>query len=207
MIKIKNCGLSTPETLQAALRAGASFIGFVHHAASPRHLDAASMATLANQVPSHVARVAVLVNPSDATLAYLPKPNFWQLHEVNDPARIHAIAQQTGIPVISAIRVRSTADVRQASTLEEVSDHLLFDAYHASQIGGAGVTFDWGLLTAINLKKPWFLAGGLTSSNVQEAIAISRAPMVDVSSGIETSPGIKSKEKIIDFNTAVIGCQ
>jgi phosphoribosylanthranilate isomerase len=204
MVKIKNCGISTAETLRCAVTHGASFIGFVFHPASPRHLNDVQIARLGVQMPDSVKLVMVLVNPSDALLASLPRPDFWQIHGVDDPARIHAIHQQTGIPVISAIRVRTVSDIANAYRLEEVSAHLLFDAYHHEQAGGAGVAFDWTLLSGISLAKPWFLAGGLTAENVAEALRITRAPMVDVSSGIETAPGIKSEEKIAAFNQAVL---
>ncbi len=204
MVKIKNCGISTPETLLKAIRNGASFIGFVHHPGSPRHVNDVQMARLGLRMPDEVKMVTVLVDPSDALLAQLPRTDFWQIHGVTDPARIHAIHQQTGIPVISAIRVRSGSDIANAYRLEEVSAHVLFDAYHSEQAGGAGVTFDWSLLSSISLEKPWFLAGGLTADNVSEALRITKAPMVDVSSGIETAPGIKSEEKIAAFNAAVL---
>ncbi len=204
MVKIKNCGISTAPTLRCAVRNGASFIGFIHHPTSPRHLNDVQIARLGLQMPDEVNMVIVMVNPTDELLASLPRPNFWQIHGVDDPARIHAIHQQTGIPVISAIRVRSGSDIANAYRLEEVSAHLLFDAYHSEQDGGAGVTFDWSLLSGISLEKPWFLAGGLTAENVGEALRITKAPMVDVSSGIETAPGIKSEEKIAAFNAAVL---
>ena len=204
MVKIKNCGLSTPETLLKAVRNSASYIGFVHHPGSPRHVNGVQMARLGLRMPDEVKMVIVLVDPSDALLAELPSPDFWQIHGVDDPARIHAIQQQTGIPVISAIRVRTVADIANAYRMEEVSAHVLFDAYHSEQAGGAGITFDWSLLSGISLAKPWFLAGGLTAENVAEALRITKAPMVDVSSGIETAPGIKSEEKIAAFNTAVL---
>ena len=187
-----------------AVDTGASFVGFVHYAPSPRHLTPAQIGALYAQVPAPIARVIVLVDPDDALLANLPKPDFWQVHNVSDPARIQAIAATTGVPVITAIRVRDAADMAQAAALEAVSAHLLFDTYHPTEIGGSGQSFDWSLLRGIALKKPWFLAGGLTAQNVAAALAQTGAPMVDVSSGIESAPGIKSLEKIAAFNKAVL---
>lgn len=199
MTRIKNCGLKTPEHIACAAFTGAAFVGFVHYAPSPRHLTAAEIQALYAHVPAEVAKVAVLVNPDDALLATLPKPDFWQVHDV-DAARVADIHRHTGIPVITGIRVRSAEDLAQVAALEAVSAHLLFDA----PAPGSGHVFDWNLLKGLTLQKPWFLAGGLTPENVAEAIRVTGAPMVDVSSGIEDAPGQKSAEKIAAFNAAVL---
>ncbi len=198
--RIKNCGLTTPASVTQACATGASFVGFVHHAASPRHLPIRDIAPLYAHVAPTVAKVIVLVSPADALLDELPKPDFWQIHGVVDASRIHAIHARTGIPVITAISVRNADDLTTVPALEDASSHLLFDAPHA----GSGHRFDWQLLTALMLSKPWFLAGGLTVETVAAAIRATGAPMVDVSSGIERAVGIKSEELIAAFNAAVL---
>ncbi len=200
--RIKNCGLKTPEALEQAIATGASFVGFVHHEKSPRHISIAAMAALMKHTASRIKTVAVLVNPDDALLheVVAASPDYIQLHHVVIPARIQAIAALTGIPIISALSVRTTADLSDASALEDVSAHLLFDAPNA----GSGHRFDWQLLRGLPLRKPWFLAGGLSVETVAEAIRVTGAPMVDVSSGIERAVGIKSEELIASFNKAVL---
>lgn len=207
MTAIKNCGLKTEAAIHEAARSGASYIGFIHHLASPRHVDIEHIAKLSAKAPHHLKQVIVLVDPSfdllDEILTQV-RPHFWQLHRVNDPARIAEITSRTGIPVITAISVRDRNNLVNAEALEAPSAHLLFDAYHPHQEGGSGEVFDWSLLQLLKPKKPWFLAGGLTVGNVHEAIRATKAPMVDVSSGIEDAPGVKSLEKIAEFNEAVL---
>lgn len=207
MTAIKNCGLKTEAAIHEAARSGASYIGFIHHLASPRHVDIEHIAKLSAKAPHHLKQMIVLVDPSfdllDEILTQV-RPHFWQLHRVNDPARIAEITSRTGIPVITAISVRDRNNLVNAEALEAPSAHLLFDAYHPHQEGGSGEVFDWSLLQLLKPKKPWFLAGGLTVGNVQEAIRATKAPMVDVSSGIEDAPGVKSLEKIAAFNEAVL---
>lgn len=200
--KIKNCGLKTSEDIICAVSTGASFIGFVHYPASPRHLDGHEIAALFPYVAG-AAKVIVLVNPDDSVLQSLPKPDFWQIHDVNDPARIAAIHHMTGVPVITALRIKNSLDLMEAEALENVSEYLLFDAYHPLGYGGNGIAFDWSILKSLKLKKPWFLAGGLNPTTVRQAISETHAPMVDVSSGIEDAPGIKSQSRIREFNSAV----
>lgn len=202
--RIKNCGLKTPEAIDAAINSGAGFAGFVHHAPSPRHVTVGQMAALAAHARPLMKTVAVLVNPDDDLLGMLArevKPDFFQLHEVRDSARIQSIPAQFGIPIITAISVKSESDLTNIATLEEICAYLLFDAPNA----GSGQPFDWRLLKNLPLKKRWFLAGGLNVGNVAEALRITHAPMVDVSSGIEDSPGNKSLEMIAAFNAAVLG--
>lgn len=207
MTIIKNCGLKTVEAIDQAAKTGASLVGFVHHAASPRHLDLSQLAALSGATPHNLHQVVVMVDPSDAILANVlgvMRPHFWQIHRVDAPERVAAIAALTGIPVIAAINVRGHDALANVHDLEDVSAHLLFDAYHPQEQGGTGQMFDWSLLQAIRLRKPWFLAGGLTSENAADAIRRTKAPMVDVSSGIEDAPGVKSLEKIAAFNAAVL---
>ena len=207
MTKIKNCGLTTEEAIHEAARTGAHYIGLVHHLASPRHLEIGAMAKLYSTVPDSLQTVIVLVDPSfdllDEILTQV-RPHFWQVHRVNDPARVAQITQHTGIPVITAISVRDRNNLIAAEALEGPSAHVLFDTYNPHQEGGSGEVFDWSLLQLLRPSKPWFLAGGLTPHNVADAVRATHAPMVDVSSGIEASPGIKSLEKIAAFNEAVL---
>lgn len=161
------------------------------------------MRNLVAYTAKRIPTVAVLVNPEDAllnTIATDVRPDYFQLHMMHEPTRLQAIHSRYGIPVISAISVRSEADLSHITTLEEISAHLLFDA----PAPGSGKPFDWRLLKNLPLRKKWFLAGGLTPENVAEAIRVTAAPMVDVSSGIESTPGEKSLEKIAAFNAAVL---
>lgn len=207
MTQIKNCGLKTPKAIREAARTGASYVGFVHHLASPRHLEIAEMAKLSADTPDLLKQVVVLVDPSFDLLEEILasfRPHLFQLHRVNDPERIATITRRTGIPIITAISVRDRNALVGAEALEAASAHVLFDTFHPHQEGGSGAVFDWSLLRLLNLKKPWFLAGGLNADNVADAIRVTGAPMVDVSSGIEDSPGHKSLEKIAAFNEAVL---
>ena len=200
-VKIKNCGLKTSDAIVAAEMTGASFVGFVHHAPSPRHLPLEAIATLSKQTPESLKQVVVLVKPDDALIDAILKqikPHFLQVHGVADPKRLADIRNRA--PLITAIGVSGKDDLAPASSCESVSDHLLFDG----KTSGSGEVFDWSVLSGLALKKPWFLAGGLNAGNVAAALAITHAPMVDISSGIESAPGIKSLEKIAAFNKAVL---
>lgn len=206
MTRIKNCGLSRVESIDCAITSGAAFAGFVHHEKSPRHVSLAQMAALCAHAASLIKTVAVLVNPADELLANIAanvKPHFFQLHQVADSARIQSIEARFGIPIITAISVKSPSDLTHIAAFEEISAHLLFDAPEA----GSGQPIDWSLLKNLPLRKKWFLAGGLTAENVTEALRLTHAPMVDVSSGIEEPKGSgnKSLEKIARFNQAVLG--
>lgn len=199
-VRIKNCGLRTAESIHRSAASGASFVGFVHHEASPRHLPLDDMAQLAAIARPKLKTVAVLVAPNDALLddvVRIVAPDYIQLHAL-DIARIHAISTRYPTPIITALSVTCAADLTYALEYEEVSRYLLFDAKHP----GGGQPFDWHLLKNLPLCKPWFLAGGLTAANVGDALRITQAPMVDVSSGIEDAPGHKSLEKIAAFNAA-----
>lgn len=207
MTLIKNCGLKSPEEIAQAASTGASFVGFIHHPSSPRHLAIEDIAPLLAYAKPRLKSVVVLANPDDEILydvAELLQPDYLQLHSVRDIRRIAHITQTLGVPVITAIAVESAADLITAAAIEEVSTHLLFDA----KTPGSGQAFDWTMLRdtlrGISLAKPWFLAGGLNAGNVVEAMRITHAPMVDVSSGLESSLGIKSLEKIAAFNAAVL---
>ena len=210
MKSIKICGLSTVETVAAAVTAGADHIGLMFFERSPRHLDIGRAAALAALVPGSVMKVGVFVDPDDAYLAEVQAAvglDIVQVHDVGEPARAAAIAARHGVPVWVAIGVATSADVANGRQFQGAADRLLFDAKTpkgAGLPGGMGLRFDWRLLAAANdLGLPWGLAGGLDAGNVGEAIRATGAALVDVSSGVEASAGVKSVEKIRAFIKAV----
>ncbi|MFO0069019.1 MAG: phosphoribosylanthranilate isomerase [Alphaproteobacteria bacterium] len=207
MIRIKNCGLRHPSEIEAAAASGATFVGLVHHATSPRHLTLEAMSALASHIHAPVQSVVVLVDPSDAILQSITTkflPDYWQIHGLTDAMRLREIHEITKIPVIAAVAVAEAKDIAQAQSLTTAASMLLFDTKHEALAGGGGKAFDWELLSGLRLDVPWFLAGGLTAENVTTAIRITGAKLVDVSSGIESRPGEKSLEKIAAFNRAVL---
>ncbi|MDF7777188.1 phosphoribosylanthranilate isomerase [Sphingomonas sp. AOB5] len=206
-VTAKICGLSTPETLDAAIAGGASHVGFVFFPPSPRNLDFARAHSLAARVPGHVGRVGVFVDPDDALLeATLPALTAVQLHKVT-PERAAAIRAR--IPVWVAVAVKTRADLDAASAYRGAADRILYDAKtpdSAALPGGMGLRFDWTLLQDFRHPLPWALSGGLDPTNVAEAARITGAPLVDVSSGVETAPGVKDVDKIAAFLKAVARC-
>ncbi|MEJ0010061.1 MAG: hypothetical protein WDN72_05835 [Alphaproteobacteria bacterium] len=151
-VKIKNCGLRTAEDIHAAAMSGASYVGFVHHAASPRHLGFEAIADLSESVPPTLQQVVVMVDPSDESIAELQRylrPHFLQLHGIAHPGRIEDIAKRTAIPIIAAVAIRTREDTARAAAFEPASAHLLLDGAHP----GSGRPFDWSLLTGLALKK------------------------------------------------------
>jgi phosphoribosylanthranilate isomerase len=204
MISIKNCGLKRPEEITHAAATGASFVGLVHHADSPRHLDITAMAALAAFIPQNVYCVVVLVNPEDALLDSILthfRPDYWQIHGMRDAARIAAIKQRTGTQVISAISVSTAQDIIRGQELAATADMLLFDTKHETLPGGSGETFDWGSL--VRPAGPFLVAGGLTPDNVAQAIVQMQPWGVDVSGGVELQGGAgaprKDAQKVRDF--------
>lgn len=199
---VKICGLSTPETLSAAVRAGADYVGLVHFAKSPRHLSLAHAARLRAEVPPHVQAVLLVVNLSPASLAEAVRevrPDVVQFHGSETPeflARFRAVA---GIAAWRALGVRDADTLAEAARFHGAADLLLFDAPASGLPGGNGTRFDWDLLKAYKAPTPWGLAGGLTPANVADAIRLTGAPLVDTSSGVETAPGIKDVDKIAAF--------
>jgi phosphoribosylanthranilate isomerase len=205
----KICGLTTPEAVATALAGGASHIGFVLFDKSPRRIRAEDAARLAAPARDKAKVVALLVDPDDALVneaAQVLRPDLIQLHGQETPARAAAVRALSGLSTIKAMGVREAADVRDALAYEGAADHLMFDAkppLGADRPGGHGAAFDWTLLKDVRLARPWFLAGGLDPWNVGEAIGLSRAPMVDVSSGVERGPGLKDAGLIAAFLDAV----
>ena len=209
MTQAKICGLSTPETVRAALDGGAAFIGFMFFDASPRNIAPDAAGRLAAPARNRAKTVAVTVDADDAALDRIVlhlKPDFIQLHGRETPARAREIGQRTGAGVIKVLSVSESRDLDAARDFESVVDHLLFDAKppkDASRPGGLGTSFDWDILTDRRFERPWFLAGGLDPWNVTEAIGRTRAPLVDVSSGVERGAGLKDPALISAFLDAV----
>ncbi len=204
----KICGISTLDAARSAAENGAVFLGFIHFAKSPRHLDIGAMSALMQAVRDDDIRlplVAVAVNPDEALLISLRdviKPDMVQLHGHETPERVAEVKALTGLPVIKAISVSNAGDLDAAKLYEYSADYLLFDAKtpkDAALPGGLGLSFDWTLLAGRQWQKPWFLAGGLDPDNVAEALRISGATHLDVSSGVESAPGVKSPELISRF--------
>lgn len=207
-LAIKICGLSTPDTVGAAVRAGATHVGFVHFPKSPRHVESDQIKALAAVAPMHVERVAVLVDPDDGLLATLKQTgalSALQLHGKESPERAAAIRAAFGLPVWKAISVKTRADIDASEAYAGAVDRLLFDAKtpEGTLPGGMGMRFDWSLLADAAIATPWGLSGGLSIDNVAEALRITRAPLIDVSSGVEDAPGVKSVDKIMAFCKAV----
>jgi len=204
-VAIKICGLSTIEGIDAAVRGGASHVGFVHFAKSPRHLEPQKLGLIAQRVPGHVTRVAVLVDPDDTmidTLVSAGGISAIQLHGKEEPGRVAAIRARTGLEVWKAISVKTAADLAQGAAYAGAADRLLYDAKTpdgAALPGGMGMRFDWTLLAGHHPALPWALSGGLDPDNVAEAVRMTGAPLVDVSSGVENAPGIKDVAKIAAF--------
>jgi len=208
-VKVKICGLSDERGLKAAIDNGASYVGFVFYRRSPRFVDIETAAKLVASVPRKVIPVGLFVDPTDADLAtileHVPLAMI-QLHGKESPARVAEIKKRTGLRVMKAVGVATVADVKAASAYNTVADMLLLDAKPppgATRPGGNAVAFDWTLARHYTGPLPWMLAGGLTGKNVAAAVSQSGARIVDVSSGVETKPGVKSPAKIRAFLAAV----
>jgi len=204
-VLVKICGLSTSETLDVALEAGADMVGFVFFAPSPRNVSFHAARELGARVNGRAEKVALTVDADDAMLANIVdvlRPDLLQLHGKESAARVGAIAQRFGLPVIKALPIETKADLGAVPTYVKVADRLLFDARaprDATRPGGLGKPFDWHLLEDLHLSVPFMLSGGLDPANVADAIAVTRAGAVDVSSGVEGAPGVKDPEKIRAF--------
>jgi phosphoribosylanthranilate isomerase len=209
MTDAKICGLTTAETLDAALDGGAAFVGAVMFARSPRNIAPADAAVLFERARGRAKIVAVVVDPADDLLAEIAaslRPDFIQLHGHETPARAEQVRALTGAGIIKALPIRTHEDFAPAIAWEPFVDHLMFDAkpVEGSVLpGGVGARFDWSLLADRAFRNPWFVAGGLNPGNVAEAVRISGAPLVDVSSGVESAPGVKDAGLIAAFLKAV----
>jgi phosphoribosylanthranilate isomerase len=202
---VKICGLSAPEALDAALDAGADMVGFVFFPPSPRHLQFDVARTLGERVRGRAQKVALTVDADEAFLQLIVEalgPDLLQLHGMESVAHIKAIRRKFGLPVMKAVPIAIKDDLDRVSTYAAVADRLLFDARaprEATRPGGLGNTFDWRLLENVQATVPFMLSGGLDAGNVGEALRITRASGIDVSSGVERSPGVKDVAKIIAF--------
>jgi phosphoribosylanthranilate isomerase len=202
---VKICGLSTPEALDVALDAGADMVGFVFFPPSPRNVTSAVSRALGARVRGRARKVALTVDADDDLFDAIIKnlqPDLLQLHGKETPARIVALRQRFGLPLMKAIPVETKSDLAAIKTYGSIADRLLFDARaprDATRPGGLGKSFDWHLLENLDLKLPFLLSGGLDAGNVDEALRITRAPGVDVSSGVESVPGVKDPDKIRAF--------
>ncbi len=203
-IQAKICGLKTEAAVRAAVEGGAAMVGFVFFEPSPRNITPDEAATLMALVPAGVQKVALLVDPDDElvrAVCALPV-DVLQLHGNEMPARVTEIKALSNLPVIKAVGISTAEDVARAHAFEGVVDSLMFDGHApagASRPGGNAVAFDWTLLADKTWAVPWMVAGGLNADNVADAVRISGAEMVDVSSGVEDAPGVKNPSEISRF--------
>ncbi|QIK41866.1 phosphoribosylanthranilate isomerase [Pontivivens nitratireducens] len=208
-IRTKICGLTTADGVAAAVDAGAAYVGFVFFAKSPRNVDIETARNLAADVPPGVCKVALVVNADDATLDAITDRvplDMLQLHGSETPERVSEIKARYGLPVMKAVGIRNADDLTQIDVYAEVADQLLIDAKApkgADLPGGNGLAFDWSLLSGRRWPRPWMLAGGLTPDNAMRAANLTGANQLDVSSGVETAPGIKDADKIAAFVAAL----
>ena len=206
-VLVKICGLSTPETLEAAIAAGADMAGFVFFEKSPRHLSLETARALGAQAAGRIRKVALTVDADDAALAAIVEalaPDLLQLHGAETPSRVREVKARFGLPVIKAVGVATAGDLEASNAYEGVADILLFDAKpqpNSMVPGGAGVSFDWELLRNIDAAN-WMLSGGLDPEIVAEAIRRTGAQAVDVSSGVERERGVQDAAKIAAFVAA-----
>ncbi len=204
MTKVKICGLSTPDSVAAAIDAGADFVGFVFYAKSPRNVSLEVARRLADMGRGKVNIVALVVDAPDSALLAINEtvaPDYFQAHGKETPARIAEISKLTARPVIKAIKVAEAAHIAAAKDYEDVAAFVLFDAKAPETLvnalpGGNGIAFDWSLVAQA---RNFMLSGGLNAENVAQAMGVTGAPMVDVSSGVESAPGIKDLDLIRKF--------
>jgi len=207
--EVKICGLTDAESIDAAIEAGAEYLGFVFFAKSPRAVTPAQAAEL-TQFIEGVQKVGLFVDPDDALLNEVVtqvRLDLLQFHGSESPERLAEVRLEYGVPVMKVIPVAEAADLKAAEPYLDVVDYLLFDAKPpkgADLPGGNAISFDWSILKGYKAPVPWMLAGGLTPANVAQAVKATGAPIVDVSSGVESAPGIKDADKIRAFVTAAL---
>lgn len=202
--RIKICGVNSAGALDAVIAARAEYCGFVFFAKSPRHLTLPKALRLGARAGGHVTKVGLFVDADDATIADAIAAgglDAVQLHGEESAARVAQVRAQFGLPVWKAVPIASVADVERAARYTSAADLVLFDAKtpKGTLPGGMGLSFDWSLLASWKNRAPWGLAGGLSPANVTEAVALTGAPLVDTSSGVESAPGVKDAEKIAAF--------
>ena len=204
-VRVKICGVTSQQLMRDVGNAGAQYAGLVFFEKSPRNLSLDKARSIALEAPTGLAKVALLVNPSDRFLDSLTTTvplDMIQLHGSETPQRVSEIKQKTGLPVMKAIGVAEKDDLKKLDVYATVADQLMVDAKPAKDAilpGGNGYAFDWSLLQGRRWTGPWMLAGGLNPENVAQAIAITGAQQIDVSSGVEIRPGEKDKQKINAF--------
>lgn len=202
---VKICGLKTEAAVDAALTGGADYIGLVFFPRSPRHVDIATGLKLADRARGQAKIVALFVDPDDKVLDQIVdriQPDLIQLHGDESSPRVKEIRKRCGVPIIKAIKVGSSVDAKRAQRYDDAADLILFDSKtpnHGSLPGGNGLSFDWHALDEVKDRMKFMLSGGLTPENVAEAIRLTHAKAVDVSSGVESAPGIKDPELIRRF--------
>jgi len=201
---IKICGIRTPAILEAAIKAGADIVGFVHFSRSPRHVDVETIGSLISAARGRVETCVLLVNPDNSCVAEIAAlgPDWIQLHGPETPHRVEAIRAEAGLSIIKALPIGSAEDVAHVAQFADVADRLLLDAKPpkgAERPGGHGVVFDWSLLKALDPAIPFMLSGGLTLETVAEAVRTVRPMGIDVSSGVESALGIKDEKLIQAF--------
>jgi len=204
-VQVKICGITSADAIDAAVSAGATFGGLVFHPNSPRNQSLEQARSLADRMRGRLKIVALIVDMDDAAieaLVSMVQPDFLQLHGSESARRAAYIRAKFHLPVIKVLPVAEPADLAAAAEYEDAADLLMFDARPpkgASRPGGHGAAFDWKILAGRDFTKPWFLAGGLSPDNVARAIQLSGAKLVDVSSGVESAPGVKDTQRIRDF--------
>ncbi|ALI55349.1 phosphoribosylanthranilate isomerase [Celeribacter marinus] len=207
--RVKICGLTTSDAVSASVEAGAQYLGFVFFPKSPRNVDIATARALALDVPMGVAKVALVVDPSDEALERITGEvpiDMIQLHGKESLERVTEVRTRFGLPVMKAVGVSGPADLQALNAYGMVADQLLVDAkppQGADLPGGNGVSFDWRLVSKRGWNAPWMLAGGLTQENVVQAIQMTGAKQIDLSSGVESAPGVKDPAKIQAFMNAI----
>ncbi len=201
MIKVKICGITTKEALKASVSNDADFVGFVFFESSPRYISPKKAKKLTEKLPKKIKKVAVIVDLSiseiKAIIKYF-KPDYLQLHGKETLNDVKRIKEEFSIPIIKAIKVKSSDDISKSLKYKDHVDMMLFDSKAPSYLlpGGNGLSFDWSLLKLLKKDSNWFLSGGLSLNNIEKALKTSGAAMVDVSSGLESSPGVKDPELI-----------
>jgi phosphoribosylanthranilate isomerase len=201
---VKICGIKTPQLLETAIEAGADIVGFMYVERSPRYVDLETLTELISQARGRIETCVVLVNPDNSCVMEIAalSPDWIQLHGPETPHRVEAIRDEAGIAILKAIPIGSAEDVASVSTFAEAADRLLLDAKPpkgADRQGGLGVPFDWALLKLLDPAQPFMLSGGLTPETVATAVTSVRPMGVDVSSGVETAPGVKDAGLIRSF--------
>ena len=211
-VAAKICGLTEPESLRAAVAGGARYVGFVFYPRSPRAIAPPMAAELARLLPTGIRSVGLFVDPDDEFLEHVTGQvplDLIQLHGAETPRRIAEIKARYALPVMKAIRVGGPEDLTAALEAAEVADRLLFDAKPPAKVsalpGGNGIAFDWTILAGRSWPRPWMLSGGLTAGNVEEAVRVTGATEVDVSSGVEDRPGHKDPALVRAFLSTVAG--